>query len=73
MTSGGWAGTSKYPTDNSLNKVQKGDIIVFKGHVGIALGGGQMICASSGDGEVRITILSLDYWKRNFIKACRVL
>lgn len=73
MTSAGWKNSSKYPTVKSLSQVQKGDIIVFKGHVGIALGGGQMIDASSSKGQIRITNLNQPYWQRNFIKACRVL
>lgn len=73
MTSAGWASNNKYPKVTSLSKVQAGDIIAFKGHVGIALGGGKMIDASSGDGCVRITSLSLNYWKKNFKCAFRVL
>ncbi len=73
MTSGGWKNCTKYPTVDSLSEVKKGDIIVFNGHVGIALGGGKMIDASSSDGEIRIANLSQSYWQRNFIKACRVL
>ena len=75
MTSGGWAGTSKYPTVTKISDIKAGDIICFRGHVGIAIGGGKMIDASSGQGKIRITgnIGSSSYWKRNFIKACRVL
>ena len=73
MTSAGWASNGKYPKVTKLSDVQAGDIIAFKGHVGIALGGGKMIDASSGDGCIRITNLSLAYWKKNFKCAFRVL
>ena len=73
MTSAGWAKNTKYAKVTSLSKVQAGDIICFKGHVGIAMGGGMMIDAGTSDGGVRTTKLSLDYWKRTFICAYRVL
>ena len=73
MTSAGWAKNTKYAKVTSLSKVQAGDIICFKGHVGIAMGGGMMIDAGTSDGCVRTTKLSLDYWKRTFICAFRVL
>ena len=72
MTSAGWRDCTRYETVSSLGSVKAGDIIVFKGHVGIALGGGQMIDASSSDGKIRIANLSGNYWKTNFIKACRL-
>ncbi len=73
MTSAGWAKNTKYAKVTSLSKVQAGDIICFKGHVGIAMGGGMMIDAGTSDGGVRTTKLSLDYWKKTFICAFRVL
>jgi cell wall-associated NlpC family hydrolase len=73
MTSAGWAATTKYPVVESMDDLKAGDIISFKGHVGIALGGGKMIdCAPSGNG-VRIGNLSHSYWKENFIRGYRVL
>ena len=75
MTSAGWASTTKYPVVTSMSKLQRGDIVSFKGHVGIYLGGGQMIDASSSDGKIRIcsNIQSNSYWKSHFIKGLRVL
>ncbi len=73
MTSGSWAKTKKYPKIGSLSKARAGDILVFRGHVGIALGGGQMIDASSGSGQVRITNLNTPYWKRTYLRGFRVL
>jgi peptidoglycan hydrolase-like protein with peptidoglycan-binding domain len=72
MTSGGWAATKRYPRVTKIKDLKAGDIISFKGHVGIALGGGKMIdCAPSGNG-VRITSLSHSYWQRNFIRGYRI-
>ena len=80
MTSIGWRSTSRFPRINSMSQIQRGDILVFKGnsmatgHVGIYLGGGRMIDASSGAGQVRITnsVLSGSYWKQHFLMAYRI-
>ncbi len=73
MTSSAWANAS-LPTVTSFSKLEAGDIICFKGHVGIYMGGGQMIDASSSNGKVRIAsnISKSSYWSRNFICAKRV-
>lgn len=73
MTSIGWRKVSRYPRFTSLSEAKKGDVLVFSGssdgsgHVGLCIGGGQMIDASSGAGQVRITSLSGNYWKVHFI------
>jgi peptidoglycan hydrolase-like protein with peptidoglycan-binding domain len=74
MTSGGWAGSS-YPRVNSISELRKGDIVCFRGHVGIYLGNGTMVDASSTQGKVRISsnLSSSSYWQRNFICGRRVL
>ncbi|MBP3941413.1 MAG: peptidoglycan-binding protein [Christensenellaceae bacterium] len=72
MTSAGWKSCTKYETITSMSEIKAGDIIVFKGHVGIAIGNGQMIDASSSEGKIRYGNLSHSYWKKNFIKACRL-
>jgi cell wall-associated NlpC family hydrolase len=80
MTSRTWRSCSRYPRINSMSQIQRGDILVFKGnsmatgHVGIYLGGGKMIDASSGAGQVRITnsVLSGSYWKQHFLMAYRI-
>ncbi len=73
MTSSAWA-NANLPTVTSFSKLEAGDIICFKGHVGIYMGGGQMIDASSSNGKVRIAsnISKSSYWSRNFICAKRV-
>ncbi len=73
MTSAGWAATTKYPVVKKMSDIKAGDIISFKGHVGIAIGGGKMIDAAPSGGGVRIGNLSHSYWKENFIRAYRVL
>lgn len=75
MTSSQWASTTRYPRITSLSSAQRGDILVFSGHVGIYLGSGKMIDASSSDGKVRQSSSVLkegSYWQNNFICACRV-
>ena len=70
---------SKY-TDSSAY-LKRGDILVFKGqtmdsgHVGIYLGDGKMIDASSSRGQVRVTdnnILKSKYWQEHFLMAYRI-
>jgi cell wall-associated NlpC family hydrolase len=51
MTSGGWAG-SGYTTIGSIGELQPGDVICFTGHVGVYIGGGVMVDASSSNGQV---------------------
>jgi cell wall-associated NlpC family hydrolase len=74
MTSGGWAGSS-YPRVNSISELRTGDIVCFRGHVGIYLGNGTMVDASSTQGKVRISsnLSTSSYWQRNFICGRRVL
>lgn len=72
MTSYGWSKNTKYKKITGMSSIKKGDIIVFNGHVGIALGGNQMIDASSGSGKVRITNITSSYWTRNFKCAYRI-
>ncbi len=73
MTSSGWA-KSSLPKVTSMGDMKRGDIICFRGHVGIYLGDGQMIDAGSSSDNVRIcsNIMGSAYWKRNFICARRV-
>ena len=73
MTSAGWKATTKYPIVTSMGDLEKGDVISYEGHVGIYIGNNQMIDASSSEGKVRITnIYSVSYWKKHFIKGCRI-
>ncbi len=73
MTSYAWNRNTKYQKITSMSKIQKGDIITFNGHVGIALGNNQMIDASTSQGKIRITNITSSYWTRNFVNAFRIL
>ena len=81
MTSIIWRSCSKYKRINSMSALKRGDILVFKGesmstgHVGIYLGSGKMIDASSSQGQVRVTssnILNSTYWQNHFLMAYRI-
>ncbi len=80
MTSIMWRTCSKYQRITSMSSLKRGDVLVFSGstsasgHVGIYLGGGKMIDASSSQGKVRIssTVLTGSYWKTHFLMAYRI-
>ena len=80
MTSIAWRSCSKYMRIKNMGDIKRGDVMIFKGnsmatgHVGIYLGNGRMIDASSSKGQVRITdsILSSKYWKEHFLMAYRI-
>lgn len=81
ITSIAWRSTDRYQRISSIGSIERGDILVFSGetastgHVGVYLGGGSMIDASSSEGQVRrsSTVLSSGgYWSKHFICAYRV-
>lgn len=72
MTSGAWA-KSSYDRVDSISDLKPGDIICFKGHVAIYMGGGQMIHASSSADKVVIGSATGSWAKRNFICGRRVV
>ncbi|MDD4311567.1 MAG: peptidoglycan-binding protein [Eubacteriales bacterium] len=81
MTSYMWRSTSRFSRFTDMGSIQRGDILVFSGdtassgHVGIYLGGGKMIDASSSEGQVRQSssvLSSGGYWTRHFICAYHV-
>jgi cell wall-associated NlpC family hydrolase len=62
----------------SFSGMKRGDLVFFYndaktkvGHVGIYLGGGEMIDASSGNGKVVRRSASTSYWKSHFVCARR--
>ncbi len=73
MTSTTWKNKCSLPKITKFSDMRPGDIIVFKRHhVGIYIGNGMMIDASSGNGKVIKRSCSTDYWKRQFACARRV-
>ncbi|MEA5058545.1 MAG: peptidoglycan-binding protein [Candidatus Pelethousia sp.] len=72
LTSSGWRSVSNYRKVTSLSSLEKGDVIVFKGHVAIAMGDGTMIDASSSSGKVVHRSCLGDWSQRNFICAWRI-
>jgi cell wall-associated NlpC family hydrolase/LysM repeat protein len=62
------------------NGLKEGDLVFFKttrgrrvGHVGIYVGNGKFIHASSGGGKVQVNSLSDGYYNRRFVGARRVV
>ena len=55
-----------------FDEAQRGDIIVFDGHVAIALDGSNMIHAGSTKGCVYESSFKTDYWKNCFYCAYRI-
>lgn len=64
MTSGGWA-NSGYTTVG-FGDLQRGDVICMTGHVGIYLGDGMMVDASSSKGQ--IVVREVGSWARSVFK-----
>ncbi|ABX42255.1 peptidoglycan-binding protein [Lachnoclostridium phytofermentans] len=71
LTSSGWRSVGKYKMITSLSNVQAGDIIVVRGHVGIAAGNGTVIDASSSSGRIVYRDLN-SWWSSRFIVAWRI-
>ena len=71
LTSAGWRNVGRYTKITNFNDIQAGDIVVVRGHVGIAAGGGTIIDASSSNGRVVHRSLS-QWWANNFICAWRI-
>ena len=78
MTSVRWRTCSKFTRIDDMDKLKKGDILVFSGssessgHVGIYIGSGRMIDASSSAGSVVKRSVSTKYWTNHFLMAYRI-
>lgn len=71
-TSGAWA-KSNFKTISKMSSLKVGDVVCFQGHVGIYIGGGNMIDSSSSKNGIRTTnIKSSNYWNRKWICGKRV-
>jgi len=68
----------KMGSDVAQGDLKKGDLVFFQtyasypSHVGIYLGDGKMIHASSGKGEVTVSDMNSDYYRSRFLGAKRV-
>ncbi len=78
LNASGLSRTSSWTKVSSLDDVKRGDLLFFKsddsssvGHVGIYIGSGEMIDASSANGEVVRRSAKSSYWRRNFVCARR--
>lgn len=78
LNASGFSRTSGWTLVSSMSSLKKGDLIFFKsdesssvGHVGIYIGSGTMIDASSASGKVVKRSCTTSYWKRNFVCARR--
>lgn len=78
LNAAGLSKTSSWTKVSDLDDVKRGDLLFFKsddsstvGHVGIYIGGGEMIDASSANGEVVRRSAKSSYWRRNFVVARR--
>ncbi len=69
MTSYGWSGADQYAYIGSMSELRRGDIVCVTGHVGIYLGDGQIVNASSSNGKVIVStnVFGSSYWTSNFI------
>ena len=72
MTSFTWRSVTKYQRINSRSAVKAGDILVFKGHVAIAISNSMMIDASTSKGHVVKRTSYGSYWDTRWICAYRI-
>ena len=78
LNAAGLSKTSSWKMISDIDDVKAGDLLFFKsdesstvGHVGIYIGGGEMIDASSANGKVVRRGAKTSYWRRNFVVARR--
>jgi peptidoglycan hydrolase-like protein with peptidoglycan-binding domain len=71
ITSAGWRNIGKYQKVTNFSSIKAGDIVVVRGHVGIAAGNGMVIDASSSSGKIVYRDLG-SWWSSNFIVAWRI-
>lgn len=78
LNAAGLSKTTSWTKVSDIDDVKRGDLLFFKsddsstvGHVGIYIGGGEMIDASSANGKVVRRGAKTNYWRRNFVVARR--
>ena len=74
LNAAGLSKTTSWAKVSDLDNAKRGDLLFFKsddsssiGHVGIYIGGGEMIDASSANGKVVKRGAKTNYWRRNFV------
>lgn len=73
----GYSQVGDWEKITSMDDLEKGDLLFFStngksvGHTGIYVGGGEMIDASSANGEVVQRSCKTDFWQSNFVVARR--
>ena len=72
LTSAMWARCTKYQRNNNFDKIKRGDVIVYDGHVAISLGNGMAIDASQSKGRVIERPHNSSYWRSVFICSFRI-
>lgn len=74
MTSYGWADADQYTRVGSMKDLKRGDVVCETGHVGIYLGDGKIVNASSSNGKVIISegVFNSSYWTGKWICGRRV-
>lgn len=70
---GVWGKNTKYPKIESRSDCKAGDILSFKGHVGICVGPNMMIDASSSNGKVVYRNFTEKYWVVNWKYGFRII
>lgn len=78
LNAAGYSKVSDWEKITSYSDLKKGDLLFFYnnaktkvGHVGIYIGGGEMIDASSANGKVVRRSATTSYWKSHFVCARR--
>ena len=78
LNAAGLSKTTSWTKISDLDNVKRGDLLFFKsedgstiGHVGIYIGGGEMIDASSANGKVVRRGAKTSYWRKTFVVARR--
>ncbi|HWR22387.1 MAG TPA: peptidoglycan-binding protein [Feifaniaceae bacterium] len=74
LNAAGYSNVSDWEKISSYSGLKKGDLIFFYnngkskvGHVGIYIGGGEMVDASSANGKVVRRSINTSYWKSHFV------
>lgn len=80
LSSAGYSAVTSWPQIAGRNNLAKGDLLFFRsdtsasiGHMGVYIGNGEFVHASSGQGRVMISTLDNTYWARNYLFARRVV